>query len=251
MSHDPLQHLSFPGESAEYRQARNKLLESEMELRRQVERVAAQRRALPPGGPVKDYEFEGLDQHLMPQRLRLSQLFDEGSDTLIIYSFMYGPDRDAPCPGCTHTLDSLDGVARHARERVSLFIVATSPIARLYAWARDRGWQNLRFLSTASNDYNRDYFGDSLALAPEMRRQQDFKPGVEWDMPMLNAFRKTADGIRHFWGSELLYVPPEPGQDYRHNDAIDPLWGLFDVTPEGRGDFQPRLSYSTRTNETS
>ena len=76
-----------------------------------------------------------------------------------------------------------------------------------------------------------------------MRDQQEFKPGEEWDMPILNVFRRDGGTIRHFWGSELLYVPPEPGQEYRHNDLLDPLWNMLDVTPEGRGDFHPRLEY--------
>ena len=99
-------------------------------------------------------------------------------------------------------------------------------------------------LSTAGNTYDRDYYGDSTALSEAMRDQQEFKPGEEWDMPILNVFRREEDGtIRHFWASELLYVPAEPGQEYRHNDLLDPLWNMFDVTPEGRGDFHPKVHY--------
>ena len=98
-------------------------------------------------------------------------------------------------------------------------------------------------MSTAGNNYDRDYFGDSTALSPAMRDQQEFKDGEEWDMPMLNVFRREGSAIHHFWGSELLYVPPEPGQQYRHNDLLDPLWNMFDVTPEGRGNFEPKLAY--------
>ena len=241
----PLERLQFPGEDSAYRSARNALLDEEMALRRQIERVSAQRRALPPGGIVReDYVFEGLDRNRRPAQMKLSELFASGKDSLAIYSFMYGPERDQPCTGCTHTLDSLDGVARHVPQRINLFIVAKSPLARLLAFARERGWDHLAFLSTAGNNYSRDYFGDSRGLSPAMRRQQDFKDGEEWDMPMLNVFRRDATGVRHFWSSELLYVPAEPGQEYRHNDLIDPLWNLLDTTPEGRGDFEPALAYS-------
>lgn len=240
-----LEHISLPNESAEYRKARNALLDAEMELRRQVERVAAQRRALPAGGVVReDYVFEALGPNGTPVPRTMSELFENGKDSLVLYSFMYGPDRDRPCPGCTHTLDSLDGVARHAPQRTNLFIVAKSPLARLLAFARERGWQHLTFLSTAGNNYDRDYYGDSLGLTKAMRKQQDFKDGIEWDMPMLNVFKRDGNAIRHFWGSELLWTPPEPGQEYRHNDLIDPLWGFLDTTPEGRGDFEVKLSYS-------
>jgi predicted dithiol-disulfide oxidoreductase (DUF899 family) len=239
-----IEHLHFPGESAAYRSARNALLEEEMALRRQVERVAAQRRALPPGGLTpQDYVFEALGADGNPVSMKLSELFAPGKDSLALYSFMYGPEHERPCPGCTHFLDSLDGVARHAPQRINLFIVAKSPLVRLLAWARERGWHHLAFLSTAGNTYDRDYYGDSLGLSPAMRKQQDFKDGEEWDMPILNVFRREGGAVRHFWGSELLYVPPEPGQEYRHNDLIDPLWNLLDTVPEGRGDFDAKLSY--------
>jgi predicted dithiol-disulfide oxidoreductase (DUF899 family) len=233
-----MEHLHFPNESAEYRRVRNALLEEEMALRRQIERVAAQRRALPTGGAVpEDYVFEGAGG-----KVRMSALFGD-KDTLAVYSFMFGPERERPCPGCTHFLDSVDGAMPHAVQRVAWVVVAKSPVQRLLDFARERGWRHLTLLSTAGNAYDRDYFGDSTALAPAMRRQQQFTDGEEWDMPILNVFRRAGGTIRHFWGSELLYVPPEPGQEYRHNDLLDPLWNMFDVTPEGRGDFHPKLEY--------
>lgn len=240
-----LHHLQFPGESPQYRAARNALLEEEMALRRQTERVAAQRRALPPGGIVTDdYVFEGTGADGMTTPMPLSTLFAPGKDTLAVYSFMYGPERDRPCPGCTHMLDCLDGAARHITQRVNFAVVAKSPLERLLAFARERGWRHLPLLSTAGNTYDHDYFGDSHRLSSAVRDQQHFKDGEEWDMPMLNVFRRDASTIRHFWASELLYVPAEDGQEYRHNDPLDPVWGFLDDMPEGRGDFQPKLSYS-------
>jgi predicted dithiol-disulfide oxidoreductase (DUF899 family) len=239
-----LHHIHFPNESARYRAARNALLDEEMELRRQVERVAAKRRALPPGGELKeDYVFEGPAGNGKHASVRLSELFAPGKDTLAIYSFMYGPERERPCPGCTHFLDSLDGATGHIDQRLNLVVVAKSPLERILGFAQERGWRHLRLLSTAGNSYDRDYFGDSIGLSAEVRVQQEFKPGEEWDMPMLNVFRRDGGTIRHFWGSELLYVPPEPEQEYRHNDLLDPVWNMFDLAPEGRGDFQPKLSY--------
>jgi predicted dithiol-disulfide oxidoreductase (DUF899 family) len=235
-----LHHVHFPNESTEYRAARNALLQEEMALRRQVERVAAQRRRLPPGGAIPmDYTFDSASG-----RVRLSQLFAPAKDTLALYSFMFGPERASPCPGCTHFLDAFDGAAEHIQQRINLYVVAKSPVARLQEFAQVRGWRRLRFLSTDDNTYDRDYFGDSTALTEEVRAQQGFKPGEEWDMPILNVFRRNGANIRHFWGSELLYVPPEPGQEYRHNDLLNLLWNTLDLTPEGRGDFEPRLRYT-------
>src|ERR1700752_597256 len=80
----------FPGESAEYRRARNALLDEEIELRRQIERVAAQRRKLPPGGMIpQDYVFEEAAPDGKPMKTKLSELFAPGKDTLAIYSFMF------------------------------------------------------------------------------------------------------------------------------------------------------------------
>jgi len=234
-----LQHLHFPNENAKYRAARNTLLEEEMALRRQIERVAAHRRILSPGGELKeDYRFAGPDG-----AVKLSELFARGKDTLAIYSFMYGPERQRPCPGCTHFLDALDGQVQHIDQRINFVVVAKSPLPRILAFAKERGWSALHLLSTDGNPYDRDYFGDSQGLSADMRRQQEFKDGEEWDMPMLNIFRREGGAIRHRWGSEVLYVPPEPGQEYRHNDLLDPLWNLLDLTPEGRGDFHPKLNY--------
>ena len=239
MNNQILHHLSMPGESAEYRHARNKLLTEEVALRRQIESVAVLRRALPAGGMVaQDYVFDGDDGPL-----KLSDLFNPGKDTLAIYSFMYGPERELPCTGCTHFLDGLEGMVQHITQRLNLAVVAKSPLPRLLSLAKARGWRSLPLLSTNSNTYDRDYFGDSSGLPAEVRKQQEFKYGEEWDMPMLNVFHRRGRVISHFWGSEILYMPPEPSQEYRHNDALDSLWNMLDLTPQGRGDFQPQLAY--------
>lgn len=239
-----MEHLFFPNESAEYRTARNALLHAEIALRRQLEAVAARRRSLPPGGEVpEDYVFEqiGADERL--EKVRLSELFGD-HPSILLYSFMYGPERDEPCTGCTHTLDGWDGSVFHSDQRFPTYVVAKSPIARLVALARKRGWRNLRLLSTAGNDYSHHYFGDTSKFGAAMRAERGYEPGKNWDEPMYNVFRKDADGtVRHFWGNELLYAQEEPGQNHRAGDLVDPVWGLLDMSPEGRGDFFPKLTY--------
>src|SRR6266704_896796 len=231
--------ISFPGESPKYRVARNRLLQQEVELRRATEAVAAARRALPTGGVVpQDYVFQQAGKSGTPTEVRLSELFVQGLDTLVIYNFMFprALDDEQPCPHCTSMLDALDGAAQHIAQRVNLVVVAKAPLPRILAHAHQRGWRGLRLLSSAGNTYNRDYFGESAEGA---------------QMPMLNVFRRDGGVIRHFWGSELLYVPPDPGQDPRHTVSIDPQWNLFDFTPEGRGtDLYPELSYSPQIRET-
>jgi predicted dithiol-disulfide oxidoreductase (DUF899 family) len=237
-------HLAYPNESAEYRKARNELLDAEMSLRAQTEAVAAQRRALPAGGQVPaDYVFERIGKNGMPEKVPMSRLFGK-HHTLILYSFMYGPDRDQPCPGCTHLLDSIDGGARHVGQRAALYIVAKSPIARLVAWASKRGWDHLQLLSTAGNSYDADYFGDTSRLPAAVRKEHGVKDGENWDETIFNVFQRKNGIIRHFWGSELSFAPSERGQHHRSGDSVNSLWGLLDMTPEGRGaTFFPKLEY--------
>jgi predicted dithiol-disulfide oxidoreductase (DUF899 family) len=205
----------YPNEPRAYRAARNRLLRAEGALRRQVEKVAALRRQLPAGGKVpEDYVFDSLRGPV-----RLSELFERG-DTLVAYSFMYGPEMAKACPMCSSMLDSLDGSAPHIAQRTNLVVIARSPLARIREHARARGWRHLRLLSSAGNGYNRDYHGESPDGA---------------QLPMLNVFVRRRGAIRHFYGSELLFGKAEAGQNQRHVDAIWPLWNLLDFTPEGRG----------------
>ena len=224
--------VTFPGESAEYRAARDRLLEQEIELRRAMEAVADARRGLPPGGVVpEDYVFDG--EH---GDVKLSELFAPDKDSLIIYSFMFPRDpgddrpgpRDGPCPSCVSFLDQLDGAAEHAAQNVNLAVVAKAPVGRVLAFARERGWRRLRLVSSANNSYNGDYHGET-----EQGAQR----------PILNVFHRNSATIRHFWASELFYAPSEPGQDPRHVGTLEPLWNLFDFTPEGRPAWDEQLSY--------
>jgi predicted dithiol-disulfide oxidoreductase (DUF899 family) len=214
----------FPNESDSYRSARNDLLEAEKDLRRQIESVAVKRRQLPIGGEVReDYEFDSAEGPV-----RLSRLFADGKDTLIIYSFMYGPQMETPCPSCSSILDGLDGQSPHVVPKVNFAVAARSPIERIMKFAAERKWRNLRLLSSSRNSYHPDY-----------KAEDEF--GAQW--PALNVFARRDGRIHHFYATELLFAKSEPGQDPRHVDMIWPLWNLFDLTPEGRDDWQPKLSY--------
>jgi len=219
--------LRFPGESAAYRAARDELLAAEMELRRKVEEIASLRRKLPAGGAVpEDYVFE--EAGAKGGRVRLSELFARPA-SLVLYSFMYGSDMARPCPMCTAMLDSLDGTARHAGQRINLAVVAKAPPDRIRAFAGERGWRHLRLLSSAGNSYNRDYHGETAAGA---------------QIPCLNVFARRDGRTHHVYATELLFGAAEPRQNHRHVDMIWPLWNLLDFTPEGRGsDWYPALSY--------
>jgi len=130
----------------------------------------------------------------------MSKLFGR-HQTLILYSFMYGPERDLPCPMCTHLLDSVNGAASHVSQRAALYVVAKSPIARLVAWARARGWAHVDFLSTADNNYDADYFGDTSKLPASIRLAWEVKEGEVRDETMFNVFRLDNGTVRHFWAA--------------------------------------------------
>jgi len=216
--------VRFPNESAEYRAARTALLAEEIELRRHLERVAAQRRALPPGGEaIGDYHFQGEDGPVS-----LADLFG-GKQTLAIYSYMFGPQRERPCPMCTNLLGALGGNSADIRQRMALAVVARSPIKRLIAWKRERGWRNLRLYTDLTDTYSLDYGG----VLPD---------GSE--IPSFNVFTRRDGTIRHFWSSEMTGDSADPGQDPRGAPDLAPLWNVLDMTPEGRSaDWYPKLSY--------
>lgn len=211
-------------ESAEYRAARTALLAEEIELRRHIERVAAQRRALPPGGEVKgDYRFQGDDGPVS-----FADLFGD-KQTLAVYRYMFGPQRERPCPMCTNLLGAWEGNARDLDQRLSLVVIARSPVERLTAWKKERGWKNLRLYTDLNDNYSRDYFG----LLPD---------GSE--IPAFNIFTRRDGTIRHFWSGEMTGKSADPGQDPRGAPDLGPMWTVLDCTPEGRGgDWYPKLDY--------
>jgi len=240
--------ITFPNESARYRTAREKLLRKEIQLRRAMEEVAAARRALPPGGLVpRDYVFDGLGPDGKPARTKLSDLFAPGKGSLILYNMMFprhpqetrdvatsgGTAKlarpDQPCPSCTALLDQFDGAVGHLQAAGFNFaVVAETALENLVTLGRDRGWRNMRLLSSAGNSFKRDYNAEDADGA---------------QLPVLSVFNRDGDGIRHFWSSELGFVPPEPGQDPRAIGTCEILWNLMDFTPEGRPNWNEQLQY--------
>jgi predicted dithiol-disulfide oxidoreductase (DUF899 family) len=218
--------VRMPGESAEYRAARTALLAEEIELRRQIERVAAQRRALPPGGLVDgDYRFQTEDGPT-----DLAGLFG-GKPTLAIFTYMFGPQRQRPCPMCTNMLDAWEGNAADIAQHLSLVVVARSPIEKLVGWKRERGWKHLSLASDLSDAFSRDYCG----VAPDGSEN-----GV------LSIFTRRDGSIRHFWSNEMSDSMADPGQDIRGVvETYAPLWHVLDATPDGReADWYPSLNYA-------
>jgi len=214
----------FPGESAEYRKARTALLAEEIELRRHIERVAEMRRALPLGREVtQDYRFQGESGPV-----RFEDLF-LGHSTLVTYNYMFGPQRERPCPMCTSFLSAVNGEAQDIEQRIGFATIARSPIEKLVAFKKERGWRNLRLYSDESAEFCRDYYA--------VTDKGD-------DIPAYNVFTRRNGKIYHFYAGEMGFETADPGQDPRGAPDLMPLWNILDTTPEGRGtDWYPKLDY--------
>jgi predicted dithiol-disulfide oxidoreductase (DUF899 family) len=232
--------IAFPNESREYREARDALLQREVDLRRQMEAVEAQRRSLPPGGEVpEDYVFDRIGDDGAATTVRMSELFGD-SDTLMLYHYMFPrhpeddrprptsgifselPTDEGPCPSCTALIDMWDGtMPRFEGLGVNLAIVAKAPIERVAAFAQDRGWRHIGVLSGANCNFRRDYGNDA-----------------DTPLPLLTIFKRWPGGtIRLHWAGELVFASFEkddPGQDPGHLDTVEALWTLYDVATTPR-----------------
>ena len=215
--------MRIKGESAAYRAARTALLAEEYELRRQLERVAALRRTLPEGAVITgDYRFIGEDG----REVGLAEMFG-GHKNLAVYNFMFGPQRARPCPMCTNLLGPLDANANDIMQMMGLAVVARSPIERLIAFKKERGWQALHLYSDVNGNWSRDFYGVG-------------EDGG--DIPCLHVLTRRDGTIRHFWSSEMTEA--DPGQDPRGAPDIAPLWNILDLRPEGRdAHWYPELDY--------
>lgn len=215
---------AFVGEDESYTKARKSLLAEEIDLRRRITRVAEQRRRLPPGPLMQDYRFKDANG----AELGLAELFG-GHDTLVSYFWMYGPERDRPCPMCTNWLGSVDGNANDLKQRVAFKIFGRSPVERQKAFALERGWQALDFLQLVGDDYARDF---------------RLVNGDGSENPALAVFKRSGNEVRLFWKSEMTSEMADPGQDPRDAPDIAALWNILDLTPSGRGtDWYPSLEY--------
>ena len=206
----------FPNESPEYRKARNALLEEEKALITRVKAVAAMRRKLPLGGKLKeDYVFVGANEHDLGKEIRFSELFGD-KQTLLLYSLMFGPSWDNPCPSCTSLVDGFDRASISVTQHAAFTVVAKAPAKKLHEWAKSRGWSNIHLVSAERTEYLRDYRG----------QDDDTDKSLQ---PNINVFTRKDGSIYHFWGTEM---------EGNHVDTVWAYWNLMDMTPEGRPDVE-------------
>jgi len=205
--------LRYPNESREYRDARDSLLKDEQELIDKIKSVAERRRNLPPGGQLKeDYVFQWANDGKVGKSVQLSELFAD-KNTLLLYSFMYGPSWDKPCPSCTSLVDGFDRTWYQVTQDAAFVAIAKAPADRINAWAKERGWSQIALVSGSDSAYQADY------------KCQGDSDDMQW--PVMHVFRRQGGKIVHFWGTELAA---------NHLDTVWPYWNLMDFTPDGRPD---------------
>ena len=223
-------HEKFGNETGEFSPSANELIESEINLRRQIEEVAAESHALPIEGKIiEDYVFEEKDEAGITRQIKLSDLFESGKNSLMIYSIRFSDKGKPLYPACSSIADGINGMVFYAEQKVKIVIVGNASIDRLNDWSKSNGWNNLHLLSSAKNNYGSNYNGDN-----KKKNQR----------PILNVFRKTEDGIYHFYSTELLFAPKEKELKRNDADTIWPLWNLFDVIPDEIGaNWNLNLSY--------
>jgi predicted dithiol-disulfide oxidoreductase (DUF899 family) len=218
----------FADESASYAKAREALLADEIAARRQLGQLARQIQALPPGPKIEgDYVFHDANG----AAVKLPDLFGT-HETLVLYHWMYGPERERPCPMCTNLLGPLAANAADIRQRAALAVVGRSSVERQKAFARERGWSDAMPLYQAQ--------GDAFSLAIG-----GLDPETGWESPALMVLKKDGETVRLHWMGEMTMEMADPGEDPRGAVDLSPLWNVIDLTPEGRApDWYPKLAYN-------
>jgi len=222
-------HGSLANESEPYRKAREELLEAEIELRNQRERVAALRRRLPLDTPVADYVFHANPADRSSDgpstEVSLSQLFSDPSKPLVVYQYMFGGAQKRPCNMCTLWVDGFNEIGRHLNQRLNFAVIAETGIEELRLWARQRNWSDLRLVSSAGSSFKKD-----LGFAGDAGGQS----------AGLSVFARSADNsVKHFYSAWAMMKPNE----FRGIDLMTPFWNILDLTPGGRGEWMPKLEY--------
>jgi predicted dithiol-disulfide oxidoreductase (DUF899 family) len=206
----------YPNESLAYRDARDAPLKDEQELVDKKRAVAEKRRKLPRGGELKeDYIFQWASDGKVGQSVKFSELF-AGKPTLLLYSFMFGPSWDKPCPSCTSLMDGFDRAWYSVNRDASFVAIAKARPEQISAWAKERGWSQIPLVSGTQSSFQADY-----------KCQEASNDDMQW--PVMLSFMKCDGKTFHFWSTEL---------PSNHVDTVWPYWNLMDFTPEGRPDRQ-------------
>jgi predicted dithiol-disulfide oxidoreductase (DUF899 family) len=204
---------------------RKKHLENEKELTKHRDRVNAERRRLPMVRIEKNYRFDGPEG-----KQSLRDLFD-GRRQLIVYHFMFDPEWDKGCPGCTGYVDALGDLSMlHARD-TTFVVVSRAPLAKLEAYKALRGW-SIPWYSSFGSDFNYDFhvtLDENVAPVEynyrnkaemEARNGPNLLKGEEHG---LSVFFRVDDGVFHTYSAYA-----------RGTECLTDAYSLLDTTPYGR-----------------
>jgi predicted dithiol-disulfide oxidoreductase (DUF899 family) len=213
--------LRYPNESEAYRDAREALRKDEQELVEKVKTLAEKRRRLPTGGELKeDYVLQWANDGKVGQRVEFSALFAD-KPTLLLYSWMFGPNWDKPCPSCTSLMDGFDRAWYSVAQDAAFAAVVKAPAEKINAWAR-RGWSQIPLVSGFQSPYQADY-----------KCQGDTD---DMQLPVMHVFTKRDDGIFHFRGKGI------DDELCRHRVAVLESDGLHARGPAGPPDAAAAVS---------
>jgi len=217
--------------SEEYIQAREELRRNEIELDAHIQRVAAQRHALPLGAKMREYAFrEGPRDLSVDEPVDETRLADLVPDdrSLVVYHMMFSPQDDEACPMCSTWVDGLYGVSHHLRQRADFVVISKAPLPKLRNWARHRGWDGLRILSSYGTNFNPE-----IGSEDEQGNQQ----------PLMSVFVKRDGLVRHVYSGGAYLDPAVPE---RGMDLCCSVWHVWDLIPEGRADWYAGNDYAGR-----
>jgi predicted dithiol-disulfide oxidoreductase (DUF899 family) len=222
------------GTHEEWLAARKALLVREKELTRLSDALAEQRRALPWVPVEKAYVFDTDDG---PRTL--AELFD-GRPQLLVYHFMFGPDWDAGCPGCSMLADEVDGGVVHlAHNDATLVFASRAPLEKIQAYKARMGW-GIRWVSSFGSDFNFDY---GVSFTEQQRAEgaeynYRFETSLSDELPGLSVFA-LQDGVVHHTYS--MYA--------RGMEVVDNIYALLDRTPAGRNEQDGQREWMRRHDE--
>jgi predicted dithiol-disulfide oxidoreductase (DUF899 family) len=201
--------------------ARRRLLNKEKEFLRLRDQLSAERRELPWVRVEEQYVFEGP-----AGKETLADLF-AGRSQLIVYHFMFAPEWDAGCRGCSFWADNYNGIIPHLNQRdVSLAAVSRAPLQKLKSFAARMGW-NFKWVSAADSEFNYDYHvsfkPEAIAEGAAEYNYVRYDESMQ-DKPGFSVFLKDGDGaIFHTYSTYA-----------RGLDPMNVAFQLLDLVPKGR-----------------
>jgi len=194
--------------TTEWQAARDALLAKEKEATRARDALAAERRRLPMVRIDRDYAFDGPDG-----KATLLDLF-EGRRQLLLYHFMFGPNQDAGCDGCSMVVDQIGHLAHlHARD-VSFALVSRASITKIESYRKRMGW-TIPWYSSFESDFNVDF-----GVGPETPQPDVYQDGETFG---LSVFLRDGDSVFRTYFT-----------DQRGVEALGSVWTFLDLTPFGR-----------------